>query len=190
VKFSIDAEVYASGKPLNTQHNSPFFQRVTDFGSVKRQCFASAFAQPWSKASAPNKSGTIALSPSAGDADLYPNLYQPIIELVRTSLTIVGALFPIVISPENVSIFLTLTARIRHRKSKYTRAQNRDQRIHASFRFCFDWDAYSVLLRDLAPSGAGWRRSCLRGAGMEFPETCRRRLRPPLKGPDGKDDGF
>src|SRR5271169_5044175 len=36
-------------------------------------------------------------------------MYQPIAELTRTSLLIIGALFPIVDSPDNIPIFLTLT---------------------------------------------------------------------------------
>jgi len=36
-------------------------------------------------------------------------MYEPIAELTRTSLLIIGALFPIVDSPDNIPIFLTLT---------------------------------------------------------------------------------
>ena len=36
-------------------------------------------------------------------------MYEPIAELTRTSLLIFGALFPIVDSPDNIPIFLTLT---------------------------------------------------------------------------------
>ncbi len=36
-------------------------------------------------------------------------MYEPIVELTRTSLLIIGALFPIVDSPDNIPIFLTLT---------------------------------------------------------------------------------
>jgi multiple antibiotic resistance protein len=40
---------------------------------------------------------------------IWPPMHDRITELVRTSLLILGALFPIVNSPENLPIFLTLT---------------------------------------------------------------------------------
>ena len=40
------------------------------------------------------------------------NIFETIAELVRSSLLIIGALFPIVDSPENIPIFLTLTPRL------------------------------------------------------------------------------
>src|SRR5258705_9890837 len=40
----------------------------------------------------------------------YKGMHDAIAELVRTTLLIVGALFPIVNTPQNIPIFLTLTA--------------------------------------------------------------------------------